>query len=249
MSDPASTYTRLRAETAAMLGVDPADMSKTEGLRLDITSLLLLEIDSLQGSILANEKVDLARLASALTMLQKLLPEQALVAPAAAADQADPFSGAVAELDALLSQRAFALERRREREAAEMAANPAKACAELEMKIQAAIEKYGTGKSEACFGFEGNTIPDPGGGEVQSRDVAHPSLPRAPAVARGEHPLLIEPPPAQQQPPKRVETDEEKMARVNATPVPAHYLKQDSPWRRHLDADGNIVAPYFNPHG
>jgi hypothetical protein len=39
MSDPASTYARLKAETAAMLGVDPADMSKMEGLRLDITSL------------------------------------------------------------------------------------------------------------------------------------------------------------------------------------------------------------------
>jgi hypothetical protein len=31
------------------------------------------------------------------------------------------------------------------------------------------------------------------------------------------------------------------------TPIPANYLKQDEPWRRHLDADGNIVAPYWRP--
>jgi hypothetical protein len=31
--------------------------------------------------------------------------------------------------------------------------------------------------------------------------------------------------------------------------IPAHYLRQDEEWRRHLDASGEIVAPYFNPHG
>src|SRR4029077_4274903 len=106
-ADPAEVYGRLKAETAAMLGVDPADMSKTEGLRLDITSLLLLEIDSLQGAILANEQVDLGRLSSALAMLQKLLPASALVAPAPAADRADSaaLEGLCIQIDRLLSER------------------------------------------------------------------------------------------------------------------------------------------------
>ena len=116
MSDPASTYARLKAETAAMLGLDPADLSKTEGLRLDITSLLLLEIHSLQGSILANDQIDLARLSSALTMLQKLLPSEALNAPVPLANSNHDFAGAKEELDRLLIQRAERLEAREIRE-------------------------------------------------------------------------------------------------------------------------------------
>jgi hypothetical protein len=246
MSDPASTYTRLRAETAAMLGVDTADMSKTEGLRLDITSLLLLEIDSLQGSILANEKVDLARLASALTMLQKLLPEKALVAPAAAADHVDQFAGANEELSNFLVRRAENIRRRDQRLEAELAANPDAARRELEARIQLAIEKYNKPIPDPA------PVPNPGGGDDAARDrsVSLPEPSSLLAAAGCEPPLLISPVPPPPPPPKRIESDEERVTRVNAEPPPAHYLKQnDSPWRRHLDADGNIVAPYFNPHG
>ena len=112
MSDTASTYARLKAETAAMLGLDPAKTSKTEGLRLDITSLLLLEIDSLQGSILANEQIDLARLSSALTMLQKLLPSEALNAPVPTSGNTDLFAGAREELNNFFIQRAERIEAR-----------------------------------------------------------------------------------------------------------------------------------------
>jgi hypothetical protein len=73
-------------------------------------------------------------------------------------------------------------------------------------------------------------------GDASDSGALPPPPSRAPA---GDHPLLVEPPPPAQtsnQPPlpKRGE-------------IPAHYLKQDEPWRQHLDADGNIVAPYFQP--
>jgi hypothetical protein len=241
--DPAQTYERLRAETAEMLKLDAANLSLVEGLQLDLVSLLRLEVDGLQGAVLAGEQVDLARLSTALAMLQKLLPTQ--LAPAAAAER-DDFAGAREELRQLFARRFEALSRRRVREEIELAADPAKARAkahaEFEERLAAALEKHG-----------GNTIPNPGSGVAQSDEgCPHPPLaaPDAPAARCGsasEHPALIDPPevcPTAGQtpppPPPRKTLDE-----INATPVPAHYLKQDSPWRQHLDADGNIVAPYF----
>jgi hypothetical protein len=81
MSDPSAAYDRLRVETAEMLKLDVANLSLVEGLQLDLVSMLRLEVDGLQGSVLAGEQVDLDRLSTALAMLQKLLPAQALVAP------------------------------------------------------------------------------------------------------------------------------------------------------------------------
>jgi hypothetical protein len=83
LSDPAA-YERLRAETAEMLGLGVTDLSLVQGLQLDLVSLLRLEVDGLAGQVLAGKVVDLTRLATAVGMLQKLLPERALVsAPAA----------------------------------------------------------------------------------------------------------------------------------------------------------------------
>jgi hypothetical protein len=84
--DPAAAYERLRTETAAMLRLNLADLTLTEGLQLDLVALLRLEIDSLQGAALSGETVDLQRLAAAHGMLQKMLPERALVASAPPAE-------------------------------------------------------------------------------------------------------------------------------------------------------------------
>jgi hypothetical protein len=228
----------LRAETAALLGVDPDDLSKTEGLRLDITSLLLLEIDSLQGSILANEKVDLARLSTALGMLQKLLPATALVAPALAPEErgdSEAFRQIAEQLDREMATREL-----------KMARDPDAARAEFEARLAAAIEKH---SSRDVFDAANTDASNPASGFARYGAVS-PSAPvEQPLQAAGgswptpEPPVLISPAPPPQ--PKR-ESDVERMDRVNSSRPPANYLKQDdSPWRRHLDADGNIVAPYF----
>lgn len=84
MSDPAEAYAALRDETARMFGYDLGNLSLTQGLQIDLVSLLRLEVDTMQGQVLAGETVDLNRLVTAHAMLQKMLPERALVAPAPA---------------------------------------------------------------------------------------------------------------------------------------------------------------------
>ena len=87
MSDPSAAYDRLRVETAEMLKLDVANLSLVEGLQLDLVSMLRLEVDGLQGAVLAGEQVDLGRLSTALGMLRQLLPEKSLVASPAAAPE------------------------------------------------------------------------------------------------------------------------------------------------------------------
>lgn len=66
-------------------------------------------------------------------------------------------------------------------------------------------------------------------GRAQGGDVPHPSLSAAPA-----------------NPPPQRETNLEKMARVNSSGPPDRYLKQPvEEWRRHIDASGEIIAPYW----
>jgi hypothetical protein len=85
-SDPAAAYERLKIETARMLNLSTDSTSLIEGLQVDLVALLRLEIDTLQGAVLAGDSVDLGRLASALTMLRSLLPAQALVSAPPAAE-------------------------------------------------------------------------------------------------------------------------------------------------------------------
>jgi hypothetical protein len=99
---------------------------------------------------------------------------------------------------------------------------------------------------------------DPVGGEAQ-RDSDAPHSSSSPAPAGGGLPAAVEPAPipvlviANTQPaqprqsPPRVETDLEKMARVNAVPAnPAPGPREA--WRDYVGPDG-IVAPWFRPHG
>jgi hypothetical protein len=113
IADPAAAYAALRASTAEMFDYDLASASLTQGLQIDLVSLLRLEVDTMQGRVLAGETVDLQRLVAAHGLLSRMLPAQALVAPAAAADQGDPFAGAREELAALLDKRFAAIAARR----------------------------------------------------------------------------------------------------------------------------------------
>jgi hypothetical protein len=119
-ADPSATYAALRDETAGMFGYDLADLSLTQGLQIDLVSLLRLEVDTMQGKVLAGETVDLVRLVAAHGLLQKMLPPQALVAPAPAATNDDAFAGAREELERFLAGRAEALEHREQRESARL---------------------------------------------------------------------------------------------------------------------------------
>jgi hypothetical protein len=114
-ADPAAAYTALRAETVRLLGLDPAGtMSLAQDLQVDLLALLRLEVDTLNGRVLAGEAVDLNRLSVAFGMLQKLLPPAELKAETCHHD----FSGAREELERLLEGRAYAIQCQHERESA-----------------------------------------------------------------------------------------------------------------------------------
>jgi hypothetical protein len=205
--DPAATYERLRDETAGMFGYDLTNLSLTQGLQIDLVSLQRLEIDTMQGKVLAGETVDLQRLVAAHGLLAKMLPSSALVAPAAAADNPDPFAGAREELRAFLSQRAEAIERRDRRREAELAANPAKARAEFEATLQRAIENARAADT-ARIEVAASDVPQPACGDAQSGD----------APAGGGLPVLIDPqPPA---PPQQ--TSSQPPPPPKDAPIPAH---------------------------
>jgi hypothetical protein len=86
--DPRAVYEALRISTAEMLGLDLATLSATDGLRLDFTALLRLQVDHLQSVALAGREVDLSKLQACHAMLTKLLPK-AVEAPAAVRSPAD----------------------------------------------------------------------------------------------------------------------------------------------------------------
>jgi hypothetical protein len=77
--DPRAVYEALHRSTAEMFGYS-GDLTLTQGLQVDLASVLRLEIDALQGQRLAGQAIDLARLSTAFLMLQKLLP-QSVAAP------------------------------------------------------------------------------------------------------------------------------------------------------------------------
>jgi hypothetical protein len=60
-ADPSASYQLLRNETATMLKLGDVDaLGLVEGLQLDLVSLLRLEVDGLEGQVLAGQPVDLA---------------------------------------------------------------------------------------------------------------------------------------------------------------------------------------------
>jgi hypothetical protein len=110
-NDPAAQYKKLRAATVEMLGLGGENnLTPVQSLQIDLISVLLLEIDSLQGQQLAGQPIDMSRLATALSMLQKLMPPTSL-----SPTLSEPnFDGAAAEFARLIAQRATSLEARRD---------------------------------------------------------------------------------------------------------------------------------------
>jgi hypothetical protein len=97
---PSAAYALLRSETVQLLHY-PASLSLTQNLFVDAVTLLRLQIDTLHGRVLAGEEnVDLDRLSSALSMLQKILPAELKADPPA---QEARYSENRAKLEALIN--------------------------------------------------------------------------------------------------------------------------------------------------
>jgi hypothetical protein len=76
MSDGMDIYRKLRNETASLLGFDLSNLSASQALKLDLTTTLRLEFDSLQGQQLSGQPIDFGRLLIIAEKLEALLPKR-----------------------------------------------------------------------------------------------------------------------------------------------------------------------------
>jgi hypothetical protein len=88
MSAAPPVYAQARAETAAMLGYDLANLSAEQATRLDVCAALRLVVDDQGGKLARGETTDVAKLLSASEALARLLPP--LREPPAPVDNVDP---------------------------------------------------------------------------------------------------------------------------------------------------------------
>ena len=88
MSAAPPVYAQARAETAAMLGYDLANLTAEQATRLDVAAALRLAVDDQSGKLARGETADVTRLLSASEALAKLLPP--LREPPPASDRIDP---------------------------------------------------------------------------------------------------------------------------------------------------------------
>jgi hypothetical protein len=218
--DQSAIYNSLRASTAAMLGYSEIDqLTAAQEIRLSRAISLRLIVDTAQAAQLCGRPIDVRTFTDASESLEKLCGGQP-----DAPNEARRFSGEhQARLRRLIERTVLAPS------ATDHVAIAERQWREEQQALAAALPDW-TWKPLAAGSATAAS------GDASDSGALPPPPSRAPA---GDHPLLVEPPPPAQtsnQPPlpKRGE-------------IPAHYLKQDEPWRQHLDADGNIVAPYFQP--
>jgi hypothetical protein len=170
----AELFALLRASTSEMLGFSTP--TPVQQLKVDLAASLRMEIDRIVSQQLAGHPADVRALTALTESLRSLFP--------AAADSAYDFSGAKAELEAFLSKRAAALERRAERLAATEAATMADIYANEEAAaIAAASPDVGKGLpksggtstgSASKSGLADNVIPirDPELERLSSRELS-----------------------------------------------------------------------------
>jgi hypothetical protein len=88
MSAAPPVYAQARAETAAMLGYDLANLTAEQATRLDVAAALRLVVDDQSGKLARGETADVTKLLSASEALARLLPP--LREPPPAANRIDP---------------------------------------------------------------------------------------------------------------------------------------------------------------
>jgi hypothetical protein len=212
--DPAEFYHRMRISTAALLGYGDADrLTAEQAIRTDRALTLRLVVDHLQGRQMQGIPIDVKEFVAASEALERMVGGNP--EQTSGPDHDGTLLEVVANIDGIL----------RVREQAD-----AKRDADLMLREEMAAV-LAAGGDVAAIGSK------PAAGDETQSDSVPPSS--AAPTGGGGWPA---PEPAPPQPPKRVESDVERMARVNAQPVPAHYLKstEPEPWRDYVNADGSI---------
>jgi hypothetical protein len=199
MSDAiAERYRKDRTATAAMLGFDLDKLSAAQSVRLDRAISLRLVIDDMQLKQLHGEAIDVKEFVAASESLERLCGGEPEQTTGPHHDAALQVEGMINSLIAT-KQRAD-----HQRDADRMW------CDELQAVVAAG------GDADSCS--------KPAGGLDAQRDsvVSHPALIEQDAPASGPSVAPVTPQP------QRVESAEEKMARVNSTPAIA---PRSAAWR------------------
>jgi hypothetical protein len=133
MTDPAKTYAELKIETAQMLGfVDIDKLSPVDGLKLDLVSLLRLQVDHMQGLALTGESINMEMLSSCVQLLQRLLPASVTQAPIVETDDDDIAEKFARHIDGIIRARRHS-----------MARSPDEAQNAFEEDLKEAIAEFG----------------------------------------------------------------------------------------------------------
>jgi hypothetical protein len=214
-------HEELRRSTAKMLDYDYANLTAAESVRLDRAAMLRLELDDCQNKKLASQPFDMNKYIAASEALERLVggqPEQTT---------GPHHDAAVLQVEGMIGRLIAAKEyadHERDADARERE----------EMAAIAAADDDG-------WRAWREEMSQPAGGYARRDNsaVTHPALIEPSAPASGPLPLTGS------LAAKRVESAEEKMARVNSTP--ALPPRGEQPWKAFED-DGSRTA-WFRPHG
>jgi hypothetical protein len=213
MSAAPPVYAQARAETAAMLGYDLANLTAEQATRLDVAAALRLAVDDQSGKLARGETADVTRLLSASEALAKLLPP--LREPPPAANRVDPRQ---IMLDTYMGMR-----KRGE------LADP---CSTYE-GMKAEVERLRAEIAALKAGAE-NSAPDVSApGEVNSPRGEIPPAPAAPAP--GDNVVKLSPRGDNSSPPAADVVVDLRASRANGAGGSAGFRvgPADDPWRRH----------------
>jgi hypothetical protein len=202
-----TTYARLKNETAAMFGLNIEKLSLLDELRLDLISLLRLEVGSLQGKALAGQTIDLDRLNTAHNMLAKLLPPSTLVT------EVDEIStGEEAQIEGQWARHIAGITAEHERQLAE---DPGAARQRLEDEIAAAVAKYGKPEKPPWGGSAPPPSTEPAPTEPTTGSTTLPSASASPSTKTPGWPPPNSPP----------QLTPEHLLRTTSPRPPQRYLR------------------------
>jgi hypothetical protein len=241
--DQSAIYNSLRASTAAMLVYSEIDLTAAQEIRLSRAISLRLICDAAQAAQLCGRPYDVRAFTDASESLEKMCgghPEQNI-----GSDHAAAFRQIEELLDSQLEQR-----KRKELEAGRCERCGAPLADANNANPGGGDEVFPASPPLAVAGSEPPVLVSPAPPRVDvSLATVSPSVASGRAQDGGVSSSLL--PAAPAPPPQRVETAVERMDRVNSSARPPdRYLKgPDAEWRRHIDGDGQIISPWFRPHG
>jgi hypothetical protein len=231
--DQAAIFEHLRASTVRLLGYDDIEhLTAAQEIRLSRAITLRLTIDDLQARQLRGERIDVSAFVEASESLERMVGGQ----PDKPTEER--FGSDARERLRKLIENVMRIGEARdaENEATTALRDEAQAIAAASVDgVERAERMLTAGVGSVADGSIARARDNSGcvDGDARDGDAILPSSASAAPVDAA---------------PSRVETAVERMNRVNATPANPPPGPRE-PWRSHIDANGEIIAPWFRSHG